>query len=317
MPFVKNQPLYQHALANQYILPAFHIWGVESMKAVIDTAEEESSPAIIQILQTTHRNLKPLDKFIRYMRDYAQDKKVPLLLNHDHTTSFENCKEAIQLGMPSVMYDGSALSFEENIASTRQVVEFAHSRGVWVEAELGSIPGLEDAIFSDKEVHTDPAQAAEFIARTGCNSLAVAVGTAHGGLKADTPLEINFDLLGRIRDAVKGTPLVLHGAAQLPKEYVDEVNQYGGQIEQLMMCTTETISRTRNYGVAKVNMDVDNWLKVTAALRKHFHNHPDQFNPIQYMQATEAAMKEAVRYKMRHVTMSSGMAEHFIEYQSA
>lgn len=311
MPFVNNKKLYMHAQENQYILPAFHIWGIESMKAVIDTAEEEHSPAIIQIIQTTHTNLKPLNKFLDYMREYASDKKVPLLLNHDHTPSPELCEEAIKLGMPSVMYDGSALSFEENVARTKQVVEYAHARGIWVEAELGSIPGMEDTVFSERAVYTDPDQAAEFIQRTGCDSLAVSVGTAHGGVKSDKPLVIDFELLDRIKAAVNGTPLVLHGAAQLPKEYVEEVNQYGGKVEQLMMCAEQTIRQAAQHGVVKANMDVDNWLKVTAALRKYFVQYPEHINSIYYMQEAEKAMKEAVRYKMCNVTMSSGKADSF------
>lgn len=312
MPFVENRKLYKHALKNNYILPAFHIWGVESMKAVIDTAEEEKSPTIIQIIQETQKNLYPLNKFIKYMMDYAADKKVPLLLNHDHTALPELCRQAIKLGMPSVMYDGSALPFEENVAKTKEVVEYAHAHNVWVEAELGSIPGMEDMDFNARAIYTDPDQAAEFVERTGCDSLAVAVGTAHGGVKGDKPLVIDFKLLDKISIATNGTPLVLHGAAQFPKEYVDECNRYGGKVEQLMMCTEETIRETAKHGVAKVNMDVDNWTKVTSALRKYFVEYPDRINGIYYMQETEKAMKEAVRYKMRNVTMSSGKGNDLV-----
>lgn len=311
MPFVDNQKLYRHAQKNGYILPAFHVWGIESMKAVIDAAEEEDSPAVIQIIQASHVNLNPLNKFIKYMYDYASDKKVPLLLNHDHTKNPRLCREAVKLGMPSIMYDGSALSFEDNIKNTIEVVRFAHLHHVWVEAELGSIPGMEDSVFSSEAVYTDPDQAAEFVERTGCDSLAVSVGTAHGGVIQEKPLEINFKLLDKIKEAVGGIPLVLHGAAQFPRKYVEEVNRYGGKVECFKMCSAEKIAESARHGIVKANMDVDNWLRVTVVLRRHFVQFPSDFNSIYYMQEVEQEMKESVKEKMRNTAKSSGQADSF------
>ena len=313
MPLIADQKqLYQHALQNQYIIPAFHVWGIESMKAVLDAAVAENSPVIMQILAPTLENVKPFPRFLECIRQYAKDYPVPVIVNRDHSPSVQAALEAVDMGFPSVMFDGSALPFEENIAKTAEVVAYAHQRGVWVEAELGSIPGLEDTVFSTETKYTDPAQAAEFIRRTGCDSLAVAVGTAHGGVRAKEHLKVDYALLERIRDAVGGTPLVLHGAAALPEESVELANRYGGRVEHLMMCTEETIAETRLHGVAKANMDVDNWLGVTAILRKQFAEHPDQFNPIIYMRETERVMCETVRHKMRDVTHSAGFADKFL-----
>ena len=231
---------------------------------------------------------------------------MPVLGNHDHMQTVEDCRAAVDMGFPSVMFDGSHLPFEENVEKTRMVAEYAHARGVWVEAELGSIPGFEDIIFNEKSIYTNPEQARIFIEATGCDSLSVAVGTAHGGVRADKPLEINFTLLQEIKRAVGDTPLVLHGAASLPREYIDQVNSVGGQVEYLSMCPEETIEKSRHYGIAKANMDVDNFLKYTYTVRKFFRDQADQFNPFVYNTYASKAMEEACRHKMRCVTKSSG-----------
>lgn len=312
MPIITNPKLlYKHALENKYIIPAFHVWGIESVKAVLAAAEEEDSPVIMQILTPTLDNVAPFPTFLETIRGYAKECPVPVIVNRDHSPSIEAALEAVDMGFPSVMFDGSALSFEENVRKTKQVTEYAHSHGVWVEAELGSIPGLEDEVFSTHTKYTDPDQAAEFLERTGCDSLAVAVGTAHGGVQAKEHLKIDFELLGRLKAVVKDVPLVLHGAAALPRELIYEVNRFGGEVEYLMMCEEETIEKTRLYGVAKANMDVDNWLAVTAALRKQFVEMPGMFNPIIYMKETEKAMCTVVRHKMRDVTRSAGFATDF------
>ena len=314
MPLCKDYgALYRHALQNEYILPACHAWGLESLKAILTAAVEMRSPVIIQLLTATMNSVGPLPKLIRCARDYAEDADVPVLLNFDHAPSVEAAKAAVDMGMPSVMFDGSAFPLEKNIATTRDVVEYAHTRGVWVEAELGSIPGMADLSFTNGDRYTKPEEAARFIRETGCDALAVAVGTAHGGVRAPKPLEIDFVLLDEIRHAVSGTPLVLHGAASLPKEEIDQVNRYGGEVEYLMMCREETIAETRHHGVAKVNMDVDNWLRVAATLRRQFVEQPSLFDPITYMGRTIGAMADAVAHKMKRVTMSAGFADTFSE----
>lgn len=313
MPVITDiNRLYDHALRNKYIIPAFHVWGIESVKAVLKAAADEDSPVIMQILTPTLDNVAPFPAFLETIQRYAEEYLVPVVVNRDHSPSVEAALQAVDMGFPSVMFDGSSLPFEENVQKTRQVTDYAHEHGVWVEAELGSIPGLEDETFSTHTQYTDPEQAADFLKKTGCDSLAVAVGTAHGGVQAEEHLKIDFELLEKIREAVGKVPLVLHGAAALPWELVDEVNRYGGKAERLMMCTEETIERTRLYGVAKANMDVDNWLAVTAALRKQFAEKPEQFNPIVYMKETETAMYHVIRHKMRNVTHSAGAAGDFM-----
>lgn len=313
MPVIRDiHRLYAHALKNKYIIPAFHVWGIESVKAVLRAAADEDSPVIMQILTPTLDNVAPFPAFLETIRVYAEEYPVPVVVNRDHSPSVEAAVKAVDMGFPSVMFDGSSLPFDENVRKTRQVTDYAHERGVWVEAELGSIPGLEDEAFSTCTRYTEPEQASEFLEKTGCDSLAVAVGTAHGGVRAEEHLKIDFERLENIQKAAGKVPLVLHGAAALPWELVDEVNLYGGKAEHLMMCTEETIERTRLYGVAKANMDVDNWLAVTAALRKQFAQKPEQFNPIVYMKETENAMYRVVRHKMHNVSRSTGMAARFM-----
>ena len=317
---VSNQKaLYRFAVKNSFTILACHMCGLSTMKAIIEAAEEEDSPVVVQFFKPTYAIFEPLPKFLSYFRDFCAGVKAPILINHDHTPSVEECIWALDQGVPSIMFDGSHLPFEENVAKTKQVADYAHKKGAWIEAELGSIPGMEDMVASgNNTVYTDPDKAAEFIERTACDCLAIAVGTAHGGVRADAPLEIDFDLLGRIRKAVGSEyPLVLHGAASLPKAYIDEVNKWGGKAEQLMMCTEETIEKTRHYGVAKANMDVDNFLAITGAVRKFFAEKPEVFNHVQYLADAKAAMKAAVKHKMCNVTKSSGFGSKFTDTQSS
>ncbi|MBS6645763.1 MAG: class II fructose-bisphosphate aldolase family protein [Clostridiaceae bacterium] len=317
MPLIKNQKdLYMHAEHNHYIIPACHFCEVLTLHAVLDAAKEENSPVILQIGVPNRPNFSPMPQFITYVEEVCRQYPVPVILNHDHISTVDSCRWAIDNGFLSVMFDGSHLPFEENIDKTKEITEYAHSRGACVEAELGSIPGFEDLVFSENSVFTEPEKAAEFIRRTGCDSLAVAVGTAHGGVKAGHPLEIDFGQLQSIKKAVGDFPLVLHGAASLPEFLVDEVNRYGGKAEYLDMCREETIEKTRYYGVVKANMDVDNMLVFTAALRKEFTEHPEKYNHTQYLKTAAEAMKNEVRRKMRDVTKSAGHAAAFWEVES-
>lgn len=313
MPLVAEQKrLYRHAAKNEYVIPACHMCDLLSMHAILQAAQEEDSPVIVQIGVPNRENFMPMPQFINYFKEVCNLYSVPILLNHDHIPSVESCIWALDMGFPAVMFDGSSLPFEENVQKTRQVVEYAHARGAYVEAELGHIPGFEDMIFSSDSSFTEPDKAAEFIQRTKCDSLAVAVGTAHGGVKAGHPLQIDFEHLAAVRKAVGDTPLVLHGAASLPKFLVDDVNRYGGQAEYLDMCEESTIEKARHYGIVKANMDVDNQLVVTAALRREFMENPGKYNHAQYLKKAAVAMKEEVRRKMRMVTKSSGHASSFL-----
>jgi len=314
MSLILNQKeLYQHAVDHEYIIPAFNCFDIESMRAIVGAAVNEDSPVVLQVCMAMHGKVHPLEKFVSYLKDYLSDVRIPVLLNHDHMQSVEDCMKAIDMGFPSVMFDGSHLPFKENVKKTKKVVEYAHANGVWVEAELGSIPGFEDFIFNSKSIYTNPLQAAEFISLTDCDSLSVAVGTTHGGVRGEGSLEMDFELLAEIKQAVGKIPLVLHGAASLPKEYIDEVNAYGGTVEYLSMCLEPTIEMSRHYGVAKANMDVDNFLKYTYIIRKFFTEHPDQFNPFEYNTMACKEMQEACRHKIKHVSKSAGFGTRFLE----
>lgn len=318
MSFVDDaKSLYAHAVQNNYIMPACHMFGdMGALRAILDAAEEEDSPVIVQVMGYLDERYCPIPSFLEYFRAVCGEYAVPILMNYDHMQEVDACVRAIDQGHRSVMYDGSHLSLEENTANTKRVVEYAHRRGAWVEAELGSIPGYEGAdmdVFSETTVYTDPRKAAAFIDETGCDSLAVAVGTAHGGVdNGGDFLTIDYDLLERIREAVgPDYPLVLHGAAQLPRHLIDEINRYGGAVEYLDMCSEEAIEKTRHYGVAKANMDVDNWLVVTGSIRRHFVERPNVYNYRIYNEIAMDAMKEYVQHKMKDVTKSSGFGSKY------
>lgn len=316
MPFIeKPKDLYKYAVKNKFTMPAFHIFGIDTIKAVLEAAEEEDSPVIMQLFEYTYDVCTPFPAFFTYFKELCAESKAPVLLHHDHNGSVDGCKWAIDVGFPSIMFDGSHLPYEENVEKTKEVVDYAHERGVWVEAELGSIPGFEEAVISSATTeYTKPEKAAEFIEKTGCDSLAVSVGTAHGGVEGDAPLEIDFELLGKIRESVgEDYPIILHGAASLPKGYIDEVNKWGGKVEQLMMCTEETIKKATDYGIAKANMDVDNMLAFTAAVRKFLVEKPEEYNHLMYLMQAKQAFKDAVKHKMHNVTMSSGHGANFMK----
>lgn len=314
MPYIKHpKSLYMHAHKNHYIMPACHISGLASLHAILDGAQRADSPIVLQIGRPAYDIFQPFDSFFSHFKNVCDEYDIPVLLNHDHIPSVDLCKQVLEAGFPSVMFDGSHLPYEENIAATREVVQYAHERGAWVEAELGNIPGFEDMVFAKNTVYTEPEKALDFIRQTGCDSLAVAVGTAHGGVKAGHPLEIDFDLLARIYETVGEYPLVLHGAASLLKELIDRVNQFGGQADYLDMCTESTIAKTRMFGITKANMDVDNMLVITGALREHFVRTPDNYNHIKYMKEVQQALSDEIQRKIKNVTCSGGFGRAYLE----
>lgn len=311
MPIIKNQKkLYRFALDNKFIIPGFNIYDLESLRAVLSAAEETDSPVAVQISYGTYKNLAPIDSFVGFFFDIAEKCKVPVMLHHDYLPDLESCKYAVDIGFQSVSFNGQMLPFEENMRISAQVADYAHSHGAIAEAELGNVPG--DG-FAASDVYTDPQQAAEFVKRTGVDALAVSVGTSHGGLRRDKPLEIRYDLLDEISKAVEGTPLILHGAASRPRAYTERVNAFGGEVEYLSMATEEGVSEARNHGVAKIYADMDNWLSVTGALREYLSENKGAINPIQYMPLCGEAMKRAIIEKLEKVTKGCGCGKRFIE----
>lgn len=273
--------------------------------AVMEAAKAQASPAIIQVSMGARKYVKHFHRYVDMIVRMAQEYDVPFFVQHDHCSSMEACKEAIAAGCQAVMFDGSQLPYEENVERTREVAAYAHGHGVWVEAELGRLPGFEDLVFSEKAVFTDPDKAAEFIDATGCDALAVAVGTSHGGVAGDDYLPLKLDLLKEIVSRKPDYPFVLHGAASLPPELIEACNLQGGQVEYLRNCSEEDIARAVGAGVRKVNMDVDNFLAFTTAVRKFMNEKPSIYDPRSYLQPAREAFQAEVEHKMKHVLFSS------------
>ena len=299
--------LFRHAMEEGYIVGAYNVFNLDTLIAVLRAAEREDSPVIVQLSMGSRKYQPYFSTFVQCVRLYAEAVSVPVGLNHDHCKAPENAIEAVDMGLPSVMFDGSHLSIEENIRHTREIAEYAHAHGVWVEAELGRMAGFEDDVFADSTQFTDPEAAAEFIRRTGCDSLAVSVGTSHGGVLADGPLPLHFEVLSAIRAAIPtGYPLVLHGAASVPENLVREINRQGAEVPQMRNCTEEDIAQSATYGVVKANMDVDNHLRYSAVIRQMQRENLDKYDPRLYLKPARDAFEDEVRHKIQCVSRSSG-----------
>ncbi len=306
MGLVNPRDLYEHAINNNYGLGAFNTYSFESLLAVMEAAKEQRSPAIIQVSMGTRGYVQHLSAYIETIKTLAKYYEMPFFIQHDHCSTIEACMEAIDAGVQAVMFDGSHLPYEDNVKNTKTVVEYAHSRGVWVEAELGCLPGFEDMVFSEAAVYTDPKLASEFIKLTGCDSLAVAVGTSHGGVASDDYLPLDFQLLRKIVEENPNYPYVLHGAASLPPELIEACNEQGGKVEFLRNCSEDSIYKAVKMGVRKVNMDVDNFLAFTTAVRRFLNEQASVYDPRKYLKMGKAAFKQEVAHKMKAVLDSAG-----------
>jgi fructose-bisphosphate aldolase class II len=298
--------LFGHAIKHHYGIGAFNVYSIESALAVLEAAEAQFSPVIIQISMGTRKYVKHLATFVEIIKKFAGHYSAPICIQHDHCSTLEDCIAAIDCGVQAVMIDGSDLSYEENIAATKEVVAYARSKNVWVEAELGRLPGFEDMIFSDSMEFTNPELVSGFITRSGCNALAVAVGTSHGGIRATDYLPVNFGLLKRILNAFPGYPFVLHGGASLAPDLVTACNDQGGRVEYLRNCSEKDINQAVTMGIKKVNMDVDNFLVFTTAVRRSLNEHPEIYDPRKYLAAGTAAFKKEVEHKLEVVMNSAG-----------
>jgi fructose-bisphosphate aldolase, class II len=308
---IHPKDLFSDCLKRNYMIAAFNVFNLDSATAVLEAAAKEYSPVILQISMGTRKYTASLPLFIDVLRLCTNNYNIPVILHHDHCPSVEASKEAIDMGIPSVMYDGSHLSFEENVESTREITDYAHKRGIWVEAELGSIPGFEDETFSDKAVFTDPEMAKAFVEKTNCDSLAIAVGTSHGGVLSEHSLKIDFMQLKKISRVLPGYPLVLHGGASLSKELIDSVNSQGAKVPYMRNVSETDIALCRNYGVVKVNMDVDNFMVYTTKVRETLNQRPDKYDPRIYLKEAKMAFEEQVRHKMKNVLNSAHMTEQY------
>ncbi len=308
MPLMGPREMFAAAYAGRYAVGAFNVNNMEIVQGIMRAAAEEKSPVILQVSAGARKYAG--QTYIMKLVEAAliEDPAVPVVVHLDHGPSFEMCKDCIDGGFTSVMIDGSHLPYEENIALTRQVVDYAHPKGVWVEAELGKLAGVEEHVSSAEHVYTDPDQAVDFVQRTGCDSLAVAIGTSHGAYKFKGEAKLDFPRLEAISAKLPGYPLVLHGASSVPQEFVELCNKYGGQVGGARGVPEDMLRKAASMGVCKINVDTDIRLALTASIRQFLAEHPEQFDPRSYLAPAREAVKNMVAHKIRNVMGSSGKA---------
>lgn len=310
MVLVTTKEMFQKAYAGGYAIGAFNFNNMETIQAICDACREEHSPVILQVSQDVLENHVYYKKLVEAALQQCAD--IPIAWHLDHGSSFAMCKFCIDGGYSSVMIDGSSLPFEENISLTRSVVEYAHAHGVVVEAELGALAGVEDDVNVSAEAarYTNAGEVAEFVERTGCDSLAIAIGTSHGAykFKPGTTPKLRFDILQAIMQAVPDFPLVLHGASGVPGETVQKINAFGGKMSGAVGIPDDQLRCAGALGVCKINVASDLRITATAAVREFMALRPQIFDPREYLGPARADMKELVRHKLRHVLGSAGKA---------
>jgi len=308
MPLVTTKEMFQKAYG-KYAVGAFNVNNMEIVQGITEAAMEENAPVILQVSAGARKYAKHV-YLMKLIEAAVEDTGVPIAVHLDHGADFEICKACIDGGFTSVMIDGSKYSFEENIELTKKVVDYAHAHGVVVEAELGKLAGIEDAVVvSEKDAaFTDPEQAAEFVHKTGCDSLAIAIGTSHGAYKFKGEPQLRFDILEEITKLIPETPIVLHGASTVMPEFVKQCNEFGGQLPGAQGVPEDMLHKAGTMGVCKINIDTDLRLAMTASIRKFFMEHPDKFDPREYLTPARAAIKDMVKHKMRDVLGCSGKA---------
>lgn len=307
MSLVTTKEMFKKAYEGNYAVGAFNVNNMEIIQGIVDAAKQENAPLILQVSAGARKYANPI--YLRKLVEAAiEDTGLDICLHLDHGDDFEICKQCVDDGFTSVMIDGSKYPFEENIALTKRVVEYAHSKGVVVEAELGKLAGVEDAVHvSAKDAtYTDPEQAAEFVARTGVDSLAIAIGTSHGAYKFKGEPSLDFERLQIICNLLPDFPLVLHGSSSVPKEFVDLCNRFGGKIPGAAGVPEEMLRKASQMGVCKINIDTDLRLAMTACIRQLFVENPSEFDPRKYLGPGRTAIKDMVAHKMRNVLGCSG-----------
>lgn len=308
MPLIGPKEMFAAAYAGRYAVGAFNVNNMEIVQGIMQAASEEKSPVILQVSSgaRSYAGQKYLMKLVEAA--LAEDPSVPVVVHLDHGSSFELCRDCIDGGFTSVMIDGSHHSFEENIAVTKRVVEYAHAHGVWVEAELGRLAGVEEDVSSEHSIYTDPDQAVEFVERSGCDSLAIAIGTSHGAYKFKGEAKLDFERLEKIGSLMPGYPLVLHGASSVPQEFVEMCNTYGGKVAGAAGVPEELLRKAAGMAICKINIDTDIRLAMTASIRKQLAEHPEEFDPRGYLKPARQAVKDMVQHKIKHVLGCSGKA---------
>ena len=306
MPLVTSTEMFKKAYEGNYAVGAFNVNNMEIIQGIVDAAKIEQSPLILQVSAGARKYAKHV-YLMKLVEAAVEDTGLPICLHLDHGEDFEICKSCVDGGFTSVMIDGSKHSFEENIELTRRVVDYAHNKGVVVEAELGKLAGVEDAIkvAAADATYTDPDQAVEFVERTGVDSLAIAIGTSHGAYKFKGKPELDFARLEKISNLLPNFPLVLHGASTVLPEFVSLCNEYGGKIEGAQGVPEDMLLQAGKFGVCKINIDTDLRLAMTASIRKYLANNPGDFDPRQYLKPARQAIQDMVIHKMRDVLNSS------------
>ncbi|MBQ0003758.1 MAG: class II fructose-1,6-bisphosphate aldolase [Treponema sp.] len=320
---VNTKEMFAKAIKGGYAIPAYNFNNMEQMQAIVQAAVETKSPVILQVSKGARAYAN--GTLLRYMAqgavEYAKElgcAKPQIVLHLDHGPSFEVAKDCIDNGFSSVMIDGSALPYDENVALTKKVVEYAHARDVTVEAELGVLGGVEDEVAAEESKYTKPEEVVDFVTKTGCDSLAISIGTSHGRCKftpeqctrgADgvlNPPPLAFDVLAEIEKKIPGFPIVLHGSSSVPQEYVKIIEQFGGKIPDSVGIPEEQLRKAAKSAVCKINIDSDGRLAMTAAVRKHLSENPGDFDPRQYLKPARDELVKMYSRKNKEVLGSAG-----------
>ena len=311
MPLVTTTEMFKKAYEGGYAIGAFNVNNMEIVQGITEAASELKAPVILQVSAGARKYAKHI-YLVKLVEAAVADTDIPIALHLDHGADFEICKTCIDGGFTSVMIDGSARSFEDNIAETRKVVEYAHAHGVVVEAELGKLAGIEDDVnvHADDAQFTNPGEVEEFVTKTGVDSLAIAIGTSHGAykFKPGQKPQLRFDILEEVSRRLPGFPIVLHGASSVPQDLVKVINQYGGQMPDAIGIPEDMLRKAASMAVCKINIDSDVRVAMTAAIRKYFAEHPDHFDPRQYLTPARTAVKDMVSHKINEVLGCAGKA---------
>ena len=314
MPLVDTKKMFEMAYKNGFAVGAFNVNNMEITQGIVEAVAEEKAPLILQISRGARAYASM--SYLRAIIDVAvaENPDIPICIHLDHGDTFETCKQCVDDGFTSVMIDASHSPFEENIEITKQVVEYAHAHNVQVEAELGQLGGIEEDVVgvSADDIHkhlTDPDQVVEFVKKTGCDSLAVAIGTSHGAYKFKTAPKLAIDVLDAVESKLPGYPLVMHGSSSVLKEFKDLINKYGGAMPDAMGVPEDAISEAAKKAVCKVNIDTDLRMALTAKIRQVFSETPAEFDPRKYLGPGRAAIKDMVKHKLQILGCAGKAAE--------
>ena len=311
MPLVTTTEMFEKAYKCGYAIGAFNVNNMEIVQGITEAAADLNAPLILQVSKGA-RAYANHTYLIKLVEAAVEETGLPIALHLDHGDSFELCKSCIDSGFTSVMIDASSKPFEDNIALTRQVVEYAHDHGVVVEAELGTLAGIEDEVNvkAEDSSYTRPEDVQEFVERTGCDSLAIAIGTSHGAnkFKPGTKPQLRFDILEDVERRLPGFPIVLHGSSSVPQEFVKMINENGGNMPGAIGVPEDQLRKAASMAVCKINIDSDLRLAMTATIRQYFNEHPDHFDPRQYLKPARAAIKAMVAHKITDVLGCDGKA---------